>query len=132
MNRLATVASVAGLALAVSAFRPARAAESPETTADLRCMVATATALGSIEDPRQKAVVMMAGAYYLGRLDGREAKLDLNRRLMEVRDTMSPADVRSELKRCGAQMIERGKALQQPVVGPDPGARPAQPGGTAG
>ena len=51
--------------------------------------------------------------YYIGRLDGREPKLDLEHFLIEETRQMTDADYLSEEKRCGAGLVQKGNQITE-------------------
>jgi hypothetical protein len=51
--------------------------------------------------------------YYMGRLDGRAPKLDLENMLIEEIKKMTSADYAAEAERCGASLKTRGQQVTQ-------------------
>lgn len=103
-------ATCAALALALTtAALPARA-EAPETTTDLKCLV-FAISLSANSDPAKASVGTMAALYFLGRMDGREPKLDLENRLIQPDMQLKPTDFAQLGKACGGMLQTRGSEL---------------------
>lgn len=101
----------AGICLAGLAF-PA-AAQDAALTADLRCAVAAVSLAGaSANNPTLQQQATMAALYFIGKLDGHSPHLDLEAGLRTELAKMSPQDMAAEGKRCGAQLMSRGQALQ--------------------
>jgi len=100
-----TLAIAIGLALCGCEKTPAF-----ETTADVRCLAA----IGRLpelnaQNPQYSEESMMAlinagSLYYLGRVHGREPRLDLENALIAELLKMDPQDIQSELSRCGDEM----------------------------
>jgi len=65
--------------------------------------------------------------YYLGRLDGRAAKVDIERLIVAEATRMSSADYASEAQRCEGGLTEKGQQITQ--IGKDlTGVGKATPG----
>jgi hypothetical protein len=102
-------ATCVALALALTVAAPARA-EAPETTTDLKCL-AFAMGMSGNSDPSKAAVGTMAALYFLGRIDGREPKLDLEKRLVAPDLQIKTADFPSLGATCGGMLKTRGDDL---------------------
>jgi hypothetical protein len=89
-------------------------APTQDVVADVRCMM-VGFSLGQTHDASTQTAGLMAAYYYLGRLDGRSPKPDLETLVAQQADLMTPAVVKSEAVRCGGELTETGKRLQ--VVG---------------
>ena len=75
--------------------------------ADIRCVVAgvkLSTAANSADQSRGFLLTL----YYIGRLDGRAPKLDIENLLIAESSKMTSADDASEAKRCGAALAQKG------------------------
>lgn len=53
----------------------------------------------------------MLALYYLGRLDGRDPKLDVEKLIIEQVKTMTNADYSSEAVRCGNSLTTKGQQI---------------------
>jgi hypothetical protein len=104
--------ALAAAALAASLAATGAQAADTDTTSDVRCMV-VAAAMAQNTDPNVQNVGLMAGLYYLGKLDGRDPRLDLEARLKQELAQMKPAEMVAEAQRCGAQLTARGKAMTE-------------------
>jgi hypothetical protein len=104
-----SIALSAALATSLAATG-AQAADTTDITSDVRCMV-VAAAMAQNTDPKVQNAGLMAGLYYLGKLDGREPNLDLEARLKQELAQMKPAEMVAEAQRCGAQLTARGKTV---------------------
>jgi hypothetical protein len=109
---------------------PSYAAEepNPETIADIRCL-AVGLRISQLPDASQKSAGMMATLYYVGRLDGRTPKLDMETLISQEIPKLNDATFRAEAVRCGngltargqqltemgEHLIKRGQAMQQPA-----------------
>jgi hypothetical protein len=51
--------------------------------------------------------------YFLGRLDGRTPKPDLERLISAESKKMTPADIQADQARCGVELDAKSRALQQ-------------------
>jgi hypothetical protein len=85
-------------------------AQEAETIADVRCVV-VGTRLAQMADPTQRSAGMMLSMYYIGRLDGRVPKLDLEELLIKELSMMTTSDYGSEAKRCGGALQTRGQEI---------------------
>ena len=54
---------------------------------------------------------MMLSMYYIGRLDGRVPKLDIEELMIKEISTMTTSDYGSEAKRCGASLTDKGQEI---------------------
>jgi hypothetical protein len=93
-------------------FPVAASAEDAQSTADLRCLIIGFKLSGS-STPAQQNAGVIATLYYLGRLDGRTDKLDLEKLVVSELPKMTAQDFQVESKRCGQLLSSRGHALQQ-------------------
>lgn len=108
------IRSVVLCAAALGAFAVATGARAADegVNSDVRCLaVAAAMAQGS--DPKAKSAGLMAGLYYLGKLDGRDPNFDLEGRLKQEMAQMKPEEIITEAQRCGAQLTARGKTITE-------------------
>ncbi len=104
-NRLLSV--LAGALTLSSAQAPAQDAE---TIADVRCLIVGMKFAGMAE-PTQHSAGMMLSMYYIGRLDGRVPKLDIEELMIKEISTMTTSDYGSEAKRCGAGLTDKGQEI---------------------
>ena len=86
-------------------------AESPETTEDLRCLVAVAAAAGA-SDQMTATMVAPGFMYFMGRIEGREGEFDLETALRREAATTTAGRIQADALRCGKIMVEKGQALQ--------------------
>jgi hypothetical protein len=98
---------LAGLLVLLPAY--AQAPQS-DTIDDVRCVVVGMWIAGSGNSTQQSAG-MMDALYYIGRLDGREPKLDVEALLVKEFVKMTPADFSREATRCGSHLAEKGKEI---------------------
>jgi hypothetical protein len=88
------------------------AAQAQNTTdADLKCMV-VAGALNHSTDPQTRTASSLMVFYFLGRLDARDANMDIATALKGQMQAMKATDLQAEAKRCGDIMTGRSQALQ--------------------
>jgi hypothetical protein len=85
-------------------------ATSPEATADVRCLLAS-IALMSTPNNTTRAAAATSALYFLGRLDGREPRADLQTLIREESQRMSQSDLAAESKRCGQELRERAQVV---------------------
>jgi len=85
-----------------------------ETIADVRCVVVGIKIGGAINSPQQSAGAMLA-LYYIGRLEGRVPKPDIEGLILSESSSMTTAEYTSEAKRCAAGLA--GKAQQIAEIG---------------
>jgi len=81
-----------------------------ETIEDVRCVI-VGMKMGSTGNSTQQSAGMMTALYYIGRLDGREPKLDIEVLLAKELVKMTPADFSREATRCGSHLTEKGKEI---------------------
>jgi hypothetical protein len=84
--------------------------ESRATTDDIRCFVVAISLLQSPNSALRSAGASSA-LYYLGRLDGREPRMDLGKRVAAEALKMSLEDIRLESQRCGKALSARGATV---------------------
>ena len=97
---LATLASVA----------PRVKAQDAATTADVRCMI-VAIRLMKVPDPKKQLAGQDAMLYYLGRLDGRGEKLNLESLIAKQAEHMTFSDYKAAAHRCGEKLKARGRQI---------------------
>jgi hypothetical protein len=83
-----------------------------ESVADARCIV-VAMNMSKELGPAQQSAAMMTLLYYLGRLDGRGSKLDIENLIEKEAVKMTAAELRAEAVRCGAALTEKGQEIQK-------------------
>jgi hypothetical protein len=83
-----------------------------DSVADVRCFM-VAMQIGKTPGTTQQTAALTGAMYYLGRLDGRSPKLDLESVMVAEEAKMTPADLRSEAVRCGATITARGNEIQR-------------------
>jgi hypothetical protein len=91
-------------------------AQDADTVADVRC-VAVGIRSAELPDSRQKSTGLLMALYFIGRLDGRDPKLDLEALLSEQLAKMSAADFTTEATRCGNSLATKGAQITK--VGQD-------------
>lgn len=90
-------------------------AQDAATIADIRCVI-VGMQLSGMVSPQQSSGILLTW-YYIGRLDGRAPKLEIEALLIAEANKMTSSDYASETKRCGAGLTERGQQVTQ--VGKD-------------
>lgn len=85
-------------------------ADSTNSAGDVRCLLAAVTMMTSPNNTIRAAAATSA-LYYLGRLDGREPGVDLEKLLSEESHRMSPDDLAAESKRCGQELSARARVV---------------------
>ena len=101
-------------------------AQSAEIIADVRCVVVGMQIAWAATSAHQPRGVFMT-LYYLGRLDGRAVKVDLEQLIVAEATRMSSADYASEAQRCEGGLTEKGQQITQ--IGKDlTGVGKATPG----
>jgi hypothetical protein len=104
------------LMVALSAAPLEVMAQDADTIADVRC-VAVGIRAAELPDSRQKSTGLLMALYFIGRLDGRDPKLDLEALLATQLAKMSAADFTTEATRCGTSLATKGAQITQ--VGQD-------------
>jgi hypothetical protein len=100
------LASILGL------MATAAVAQDSATIADVRCVVVGMQIAGAATSPQQSRGVFMT-LYYIGRLDGRTPKLDIERLIVAEANRMTSTDYASEGQRCEAGLTEKGQQITQ-------------------
>ena len=85
-------------------------ASAPEVIADARCVI-VGLGMGSVRGVTLQTAGIMIAMYYLGRLDARSPKPDLEALLGGEAEKITPDDLKSEAVRCGSEFKERGNQL---------------------
>ena len=82
------------------------------SAADLQCMGLLAVA---IDDPSASDALKQQYTggmmYYLGRLEGRDARRDWIGRMLDYTDSTPVQQVRSHTQRCGQELIAKGQEI---------------------
>ena len=113
--------------LALMAASLASAPLATADRADLRCIGVFAMMAG--EDAEEKAGMTGAIMYYIGRIEGRGSRLDLDRSLnAAIEELVTSAEtLDAEARRCGGEMVIKGDEIQN--IGKAVPAEPAQQAG---
>jgi hypothetical protein len=85
-------------------------ADPPESRADVRCFIAAVSLLQSPNNLNRAAAASTA-LYYLGRLDGRQPGVDLERIISDESQKLKPEELRSESERCGRELSARAQVI---------------------
>lgn len=80
--------------------------------ADIRCVVVGMKLTGAPNSPEQSRGFLLT-LYYIGRLDGRSPKLDIEHLIIEETRRMADADYVSEEKRCGGALVVKGQQITE-------------------
>jgi hypothetical protein len=78
--------------------------------ADIRCVAVGMKLAGAANSSDQSRGFLLT-LYYIGRLDGRVPKLDIENLLIVESSKMSSSDDASEAKRCGAGLVVKGEQI---------------------
>ena len=78
--------------------------------ADIRCVAVGMKLAGAANSSDQSRGFLLT-LYYIGRLDGRVPKLDIENLLIAESSKMTNSDDASEAKRCGAALVEKGEQI---------------------
>jgi hypothetical protein len=125
-NVVVAVSRASALAALVLLSAQAKAkAQDAETIADVRCVIVGFN-FAAMKDSQHQIAGAMMSLYYVGRLNGRAPKLDLESLLIKEVEVMTPSDYELEAKRCGASLSNKGQEISQ--IGKDLAARePSKP-----
>ncbi|HEY2753462.1 hypothetical protein [Phenylobacterium sp.] len=140
LSVMAAVMGAASPAAAQAAHAPAHPTPAPAAagsaalttgvTGDVRCLLT----MGMVASNKANAQAGTLGVYFFeGRLTARAPNLDLTAALKTEAARMTPADLQSELRRCGSliqqamQSLQTAQANFQGPVSSPPGAPPAAP-----
>ena len=85
-------------------------AQDADTVADVRC-VAVGIRSAELPDSREKSTGLLMALYFIGRLDGRNPKLDLEALLAEQLAKMTAADFAAEATRCSSSLATKGAQI---------------------
>ena len=91
-------------------------AQDADTVADVRC-VAVGIRSAELPDSRQKSTGLLMALYFIGRLDGRNPKVELEALLAAQVAKMTAADFAAEATRCGQSLASKGAQITK--VGQD-------------
>jgi hypothetical protein len=83
-----------------------------ETITDVRCVVVGMRLAGMVNSPQHSAGMALV-LYYIGRLDGRVPKLDIEDLMIKEITRMTNVDYDSETKRCEGGLTKRGQGIAQ-------------------
>jgi hypothetical protein len=97
-------------AFTVMLAAPSFAADAPELKADLRCLVVMVN-LSAAPENAKKMEALIGGFYFMGRLDARDPRLDIEKRVIAEVQAMTPAEVVEENVRCEKEFHARVDAL---------------------
>jgi hypothetical protein len=97
------------LGAAAMVWRPVLAQDS-DNVADVRC-VAVGMREAELPNSTQKSTGTLLVLYYVGRLDGRNPTLDLEKLLAEQIAKMTDADYAAESRRCSQTLSTKGAQI---------------------
>jgi hypothetical protein len=80
--------------------------------ADIRCVIVGMKLAGATSSPDQSRGFLLT-LYYIGRLDGRVPKLDIEHLIIGETRKMADADYASEEKRCGGALAQKGQQITE-------------------
>ena len=87
-------------------------AQDSATIADVRCVVVGMQIAGVANSSQQSRGIFMT-LYYIGRLDGRGVKVNVEALIVQEANKMTSVDYVSESKRCEAGLTEKGQQITQ-------------------
>jgi hypothetical protein len=85
-------------------------AQNAETIADIRCLAVGIKVTEQNNSSQQSAGTMLT-LYYIGRLEGRISKLDIENLLSSEIRNMASVEYAAEAKRCAASLAEAGQQI---------------------
>ena len=106
MHRVALWTMAAALAGAGTA------AAGQDVGRDVRCLLVSNAFSAGAKDPKARQIAMVAGFFYLGRLDGKLTDAQLETRIRTEQKTITNANAPATMQQCGQYMQQRGQALQ--------------------
>ncbi|HYC67025.1 hypothetical protein [Brevundimonas sp.] len=108
-----TMMIATAFALSLAGAAPAAAQDlEPQNKADMQCFAALSWLGGQVaEDSPEMAGLTGGMMYYLGRLEGRSPNTDWLRQLGIYLDSVTEAELGSDLERCGNELSVKGAAL---------------------
>ena len=99
------------LGIAIAGLLAAVPAMADEATNDLHCYIVSLQMVGNSGNATVQMAGMLAHGYWLGKIDSLIPQSELTDRIVAETATMTnPAIYSAEAKRCGQEMVERGKA----------------------
>jgi hypothetical protein len=81
-----------------------------EQSDDIKCLAASIELSGS-QDPDDQSIGMLSTMFWLGRLDGRDPSLDLEKQMAAGAFDMKDTDRKAEAARCATLLKTRGEEL---------------------
>ena len=87
-------------------------AQDAATISDIRCVIVGMQLSAVANSPQQTQGIVLTW-YYIGRLDGRVPKLDIESLLIGETSRMTSPEYSSETKRCLAALAEKGQQVTQ-------------------
>jgi hypothetical protein len=91
-------------------FSIAHALEAPSSD-DIRCLI-VGSIMSSSTEPTQRTAGNMLAIYSIGRLNAFSAQ-EIEDAMFSESVTITPAQIKTEMLRCGALMQEKGQLMQQ-------------------
>jgi hypothetical protein len=93
-------------------FAIAATAQGDESIADTRC-VTVGWMMSKSSDQDVRAAAAMLVFYHIGRLEGRDLKLEIENRIVDELAKMTSADIQAEARRCGEMMKSTAQFMNQ-------------------
>lgn len=81
------------------------------TSSDIRCML-VGLRMMTLNTPQQRTDGVMLAIYYLGRVDGRAPRANVEQLLVNESEKITSAELRKDAARCGRTLEEKGHQLQ--------------------
>jgi hypothetical protein len=100
----------AALLITTGVFTGSAQGQSLESIEDVRCFI-VALYMSQAADPAVRAAAPSVWMYYLGRLNGRQPTLDLQRVILSELQVLKPNDLQSESRRCGKAVVAQGQLI---------------------
>ena len=85
-------------------------AQDAEMIADVRCFI-IGVRISEMPDSNMHSAGTMLSLYYIGRLDARVPRPNIEELMIKEISTMTTADYGSEAKRCGASLRDKGQEI---------------------
>jgi hypothetical protein len=109
-----TILTASAICLAIAATPALSVGEDSSdgpSTADVKCLV-VGLAMSQSSNQGQASAAPLVSLYYLGKIDGRDPNLDLERNLGQLSRSMTQADIRSAAARCSVELEKRSESLR--------------------
>lgn len=106
----AGLAAACALVITTASTMADDAALDDATVRDVHCFIVYMQMGANVQEPNLRMAMVMGSTYFMGKIDGRMPKLDLENAVLAESPKLAGDTYRTEVERCGQELQARGEA----------------------